>query len=471
MPFLNNEGLEVVKEIFNSKFAGKNADGAVVSVGADYAEFADWADGNPDGAERKGHFVTVVSGSNDIEIANSASAITGVITDSAGFIGNYSKGAESDASKGLVGIIGQITVIDNGTCEVGQRCMPADDGTAVPSENTCGYKVIDRVDANHVKIMVAPALDMIQRIRTDVGELQDGAYCTLGLGTSIPEGADLNSYITPGVYDVYNGAIAKTLLNRPSDSYGTLRVYLASDVVCQEYITGLYGLRYHRRMAASGTWNDWTTISTINPLSLDLGDEIHDNDNLNDYKTYGVYRITSNATLQTLTGRPDSNCLSTACTLVVRAGHISGQPIQEIISRVSGNRAIRQFDGSKWSAWAFYGGTDSIIAGGISGDWRYWKFANGLVILKWYEASKQRSWTKDTTYGNINYTVNLSTPFTVKQATVCGTHSASRYVYCGLSGAITTITGGTNCYLAWMQEAQTQVQTGELNVTIIGYWK
>lgn len=239
MPFLNNEGLEVVKEIIESKYAGKNADGAVVSVGADYAEYGDWADGNPDGENRKGYFVTIAPNSNDIQIANSASAITGVTTDSAGFIGNYSKGAESDASKGLVGIVGQISVIDNGTCTVGARCMPTDDGTAVPSSNNCGYLVIDRIDSDHVRILVAPTIDMIQRIKTDVSELQDGApYYTLGLGTEIPAGADLNDYVTPGKY--WSNVTSKigTIANMPDD------VHTGFTMTVEEVVNITSGTKY-----------------------------------------------------------------------------------------------------------------------------------------------------------------------------------------------------------------------------------
>lgn len=214
MPFIDGDGLEVVKEIFNTKYANKNADGAVVSIGADYAEYADWADGNPSNENRRGYFVTVVSGSNNIQIADSNSAITGVITDSAGFIGNYSAGAEADASKGLVGIIGQVLVIDNGTCEVGQRCMPTDDGTAAPSDNTCGYKVIERIDSTHVRIMVAPALDMIQRIKTDMIEVENALDGKADVG-ALDGKSDVNhnhsaSNITAGTLPVARGGTGAT---------------------------------------------------------------------------------------------------------------------------------------------------------------------------------------------------------------------------------------------------------------------
>ena len=154
-------------------FAHVNNDGAVVSVGADYAEYGTWADGNPNGEDRRGYFVTMQQGTNNIKKAVASSAIVGVTTSSAGFIGNYTEGIESNPAFGLVGVVGQVSVIDNGTCTVGNRCMPNDNGTASPSSNNCGYLVIERVDSSHVKILVSPAIDMIQRIRTDVSDLKD----------------------------------------------------------------------------------------------------------------------------------------------------------------------------------------------------------------------------------------------------------------------------------------------------------
>ena len=47
-------------------------------------------------------------------------------------------------------------------------------------------------------------------------------YCTLGVGTEIAGGADLNSYTTPGVYDVHNIETAKTIKNIPVLSGGFL---------------------------------------------------------------------------------------------------------------------------------------------------------------------------------------------------------------------------------------------------------
>ena len=44
--------------------------------------------------------------------------------------------------------------------------MPADDGTAIPSDNDMGYHVIDRIDDAHILIAVEPGADMLNRIKT-----------------------------------------------------------------------------------------------------------------------------------------------------------------------------------------------------------------------------------------------------------------------------------------------------------------
>ena len=145
------------------------------AAGADYAEYGEWYDGNPADEDRVGYFVTIRTDTNDIVKANSNSVIVGVTStpESAGFIGNYKPEYREDTSMALVSIMGQVNVIDNGLCTVGQRCMPASDGTAMPSDNEYGYLVIQRIDDDTVRILVSPTIDSVYRIRTDLKEVQD----------------------------------------------------------------------------------------------------------------------------------------------------------------------------------------------------------------------------------------------------------------------------------------------------------
>lgn len=52
---------------------------------------------------------------------------------------------------GIVGLYGQLIVIDDGSCQVNGYCACAEDGTATSSEN--GYLVIERLDDTHIRIL------------------------------------------------------------------------------------------------------------------------------------------------------------------------------------------------------------------------------------------------------------------------------------------------------------------------------
>lgn len=143
----------------------------ITSVNADYAEIDVWADGNPDREDRVGYFVTVDNNTSGkmIVLANSTSDVRGVTLKTPGFSSNANLSMYDSAGNLLpeysyVGFIGFVPIIDNGTCTINERCMPADDGTAVPSTNEYGYQVIERIDSTHVLILVEPQGDTIQRL-------------------------------------------------------------------------------------------------------------------------------------------------------------------------------------------------------------------------------------------------------------------------------------------------------------------
>lgn len=180
--------------------------GSYSTLGADYSEHEEWADGNPDNEDRAGHFVTYVG--NKIRYANSdddyilgvVSATPAVIGDSD--IGYWRRRFETDVfgrvvyekaevvrhrvnDKGEdeeytvienvpktasdydpkreyiprserpewspVGTHGKLIVIDDGTCEVDGYCTAADGGIATAAFGG-GYRVIERLDDNHIKI-------------------------------------------------------------------------------------------------------------------------------------------------------------------------------------------------------------------------------------------------------------------------------------------------------------------------------
>lgn len=160
--------------------AAAASNGTVLSQNADYAEVGQWADGNPNNENRIGYFVAIddTQAGTTIIKATSTKDVRGVVVTAPAFSGNGS--ADKFDSNGnllkqyaYVAVMGLVSVIDNGTCTINERCMPNDSGTAVPSSNNLGYQVIDRIDDTHILIAVEPGADMIQRIQTDVAGLQN----------------------------------------------------------------------------------------------------------------------------------------------------------------------------------------------------------------------------------------------------------------------------------------------------------
>ena len=166
-----------------------------ITTGADYAEYFEWEDSNDDSEDRRGYFVTLHG--NKIKIATSGDYILGVVSGFPSIIGNgdecwkgryildefdtpiieefeYVHGNETktgvrwkenknyDASKkyiqraerpewDAVGMLGVLSVRDDGSCEVNGFCGVTESGIATKSEN--GYRVIERVNENIIKIV------------------------------------------------------------------------------------------------------------------------------------------------------------------------------------------------------------------------------------------------------------------------------------------------------------------------------
>lgn len=68
-----------------------------------------------------------------------------------------------------------------------------------------------------------------EREGVDFGWSPKGAVFGLsGVTEFIPDGANLNDYVEPGIYGILGNATAATLKNRPTNNAGTLRVYNAT---------------------------------------------------------------------------------------------------------------------------------------------------------------------------------------------------------------------------------------------------
>ncbi len=174
--------------------------------GADYAEYFEWLDGNPNKEDRRGLFVTldgdkikpaaaddkyilgvvsatpVIEGDSQSEIwhgmymtdvfgckltetvhvEEATDEITGEVIpehDETRWVLNPEYDPEQDYVRreerpewSPIGMMGKLVVKDDGSCQVNGYCKPGENGIALNSEN--GYRVIARLDDSHVRIIL-----------------------------------------------------------------------------------------------------------------------------------------------------------------------------------------------------------------------------------------------------------------------------------------------------------------------------
>ena len=157
-------------------------DGRYRTGGADYAEMFEWADGNPHGEDRIGRAVALIDGK--IKLADAGDEVIGIISGNPSIVGNdsdkwrgkyvtddfgrvqYKDGkpviSESfnaeltytQRSKrkewAVVGLLGQLPVIDDGTCEVGGKASVTADGTMTKGDD---YTVLARVSDTVIRAL------------------------------------------------------------------------------------------------------------------------------------------------------------------------------------------------------------------------------------------------------------------------------------------------------------------------------
>lgn len=186
----------------------ETTDGTVTSGNVDYAEVAEWADGNTDSEDRVGYFVCTDPTNPGIRKGTANDDITGVTVSAPAFAGNCSSD-KFDSNGALlpkysyVVFTGIVSVIDNGTCTVGKRCMATSDGTAGPVDGNYGYLVLGRVDARHVLIFVDPSVTAQYKIKNYI----DGKH-------KIFTGAlDSTSWIKYGGFHIYQLSIDGILVS------------------------------------------------------------------------------------------------------------------------------------------------------------------------------------------------------------------------------------------------------------------
>ena len=63
-------------------------------------------------------------------------------------------GRQSRPEWSPVGMIGQLVVIDDGSCETDGYCKVAEGGIATRSDDPTPYRVLARLDSNHIRIVL-----------------------------------------------------------------------------------------------------------------------------------------------------------------------------------------------------------------------------------------------------------------------------------------------------------------------------
>ena len=151
-------------------------------------EFRRWHDGNPKGENRSGYFVSIVPGTDEIEICDATHDVYGISVNSSGFIGSqntlYQKGQEivnnydNSTSYAIVGIVGAMRVRTDGKARNGDYVVPNEYGEATLSDNNYGYKVLSQgsyPSYEYVTIGITPQSDALSRLQSSVagGDLGD----------------------------------------------------------------------------------------------------------------------------------------------------------------------------------------------------------------------------------------------------------------------------------------------------------
>lgn len=182
---------------FRAAAAGVYSSGSYHSSGADYAEYFEWLDGNPNGEDRRGRFVRLdgekILLAESIEddilgIVSGNPSVTGdsyedqwqgqYLTDIYGELLTEDYTDEDGTTRKVwvlnpdydpekvyvprserqewsaVGMMGKLIVVDDGTCKPNTYCVPTTGGIATKSEGRVGYRVLSRIDDTHIKVLI-----------------------------------------------------------------------------------------------------------------------------------------------------------------------------------------------------------------------------------------------------------------------------------------------------------------------------
>lgn len=161
--------------VYPSEMFVQSINGMIIADKQGFAEVANWEDGNSIREDRDNLFVNIRYDNNEriVTKATSLDNVDGVTVPAAGFAANCDSGklfssGNIDQKYALVCSFGCAVVKDDGTCVVGQMCVPTTGGVATKSNNSVGFKVLDRVDSSHVYILVEVSMKTVNNLQTKI---------------------------------------------------------------------------------------------------------------------------------------------------------------------------------------------------------------------------------------------------------------------------------------------------------------
>lgn len=141
-------------------------------------------------------------------------------------------------------------------------------------------------------------------------KIVNNTYSLIG-GNSIHANDDLNDYITVGNYCCQNTIAVGTLLNCPVSYAFIMQVFLptgSNEYIGQQVKEFYTGKEFYRYMvSSSSTWGEWILLggsASSEVWSLDIGNEIPADSDLNNYTDIGNYCCSSLDNSKTLLNSP-----------------------------------------------------------------------------------------------------------------------------------------------------------------------
>lgn len=182
---------------------------------------------------------------------------------------------------------------------------------------------------------------------------------TAGIGEPLPKGANLDNYITPGVYYCDGENIYSSIINAPfNDGSFRLEVLYINNI--QRYVQIVTKMtiytQIHIRTYTGDGWGGWKRF-----LTYDSNYILKENDNLNNYVVEGVYYSSSANISKSLINGPELTTFASARLEVcpMNSYATTASVIQKYYPNIkSHGYYMRILNNSAWGSWFLYTGVE-----------------------------------------------------------------------------------------------------------------